>query len=216
MIDTEEDSQSPFIADTFVTCLVLYRKFHSCIASDERRIRCQVDLAKVSDEYGRLNVWGSDSGALRSGRGSLDDALRNDENLKSIVLDIVNDLIDAIKRGMLCCAICPDFVPILLTPQIAISASEHQETADPADQEGAERSDDESLSSVSTSSETSIEETKQRRPKRLNISTLSPAFSSRFALFTRSLRFSDALLYVTLMFVLFRKMKLFRPTFLRT
>ncbi len=166
MIDAEEDSQSPFIADTFVTCLALYRKFHFCIATDERRVRCQVDLAKVSDEYGRLNVWGSDSGALRSGRGSLDDALRNDENLRCIVLDILNDLLDAIKRGMLCCATCPDSVPILLTPQIAISASENQETADPADQEEAERSDDDSISSVSTSSENSIEETKQRRPKK--------------------------------------------------
>lgn len=166
MIDAEEDSQSPFIADTFVTCLALYRDFYSCIATDERHVRCQVDLVKVSDEYGRLNVWGSDSGALRSGRGSLDDALRHDENLKSIVLDILNDLIDAIKRGMLCYSTCLDPVPVLLTPQVAVSASGNQETADPADQEGAERSDDDSLSSVSTSSETSIEESKQGRPKK--------------------------------------------------
>ena len=113
MINAEDDSQSQSIAVTFLTCLALYREFFFCFADDERRVRCQVNLAKVSDEYGRLNVWGSDSGALRMGRGSLDDALRNDKNLRSIVLDILSDLIDAIKRGMLSCAICLDSALIL-------------------------------------------------------------------------------------------------------
>ena len=47
-----------------------------------------------------------------------------------------------------------------------ISASEDQKPANPVDHQGPEGSDDGSLSSVSTSSETSVEETKQRCPKK--------------------------------------------------
>lgn len=37
------------------------------------------------DVYGRFGVWGGDSGADRMGRGSLDDVLRNDSKMASII-----------------------------------------------------------------------------------------------------------------------------------
>ena len=52
----------------------------------------QINLAKISDNYGRLNIWGSDTGILRGGRGSLDERLRTDQRLRCLVLDILGEL----------------------------------------------------------------------------------------------------------------------------
>ncbi|KAL8993305.1 MAG: hypothetical protein Q9169_006441 [Polycauliona sp. 2 TL-2023] len=55
-----------------------------------------LELSEVSDNYGRLKLWGVESRALRTGRGSLDDSLRNNEKLRSVLLDLLNDLKEAI------------------------------------------------------------------------------------------------------------------------
>lgn len=59
----------------------------------------EVSLPKISDGYGRLNVWGANAGAVRSGRGSLDDNLRNEKKLQSIIHDILTELIDVLRSG---------------------------------------------------------------------------------------------------------------------
>ena len=88
------------IASTFANCLELYQRLRFSLERDNSNVASQIDLSKVSDEYGRLNVWGSDVGALRVGRGSLDDALRNEDRMRSIVQDILRDLVDNLERGM--------------------------------------------------------------------------------------------------------------------
>jgi hypothetical protein len=57
-------------------------------------------LGMISDEHGRLAVWGKNSGANRMGRGSLDDRLRNDAKLCDIVRRILDSLITCIAEGM--------------------------------------------------------------------------------------------------------------------
>lgn len=101
MSGPEKASPSPLISSIFTTCLVLYRDLYLYLADDRPEIAAKIDLARVSDEYGRLNVWGSESGALRIGRGSLDDRLRDDPKLQSIIVDILNDLINALKHCMI-------------------------------------------------------------------------------------------------------------------
>ena len=101
MPDPDDIEGAPLIAPAFATCLMVYRHLYLSLTRPDCRVADQVDVSKVCDNYGRLNVWGSDSGALRTGRGSLDDLLRTNESLQSIVLDTVSDLTESIERGRL-------------------------------------------------------------------------------------------------------------------
>ena len=101
MPDPDDIREAPSIAPAFAACLMVYRHLYLSLTRPDCRVADQVDVSKVYDNYGRLNVRGSDPGALRTGRGSLDDVLRTNENLRSIVLDTISDLIKSIKRGRL-------------------------------------------------------------------------------------------------------------------
>lgn len=99
MADLDDTREAQSIALAFSECLNLYRRLYLSLTGHDCQIAEQVDVTKVSDNYGRLNIWGSDSGALRTGRGSLDDLLRTNENLRSIVLDTISDLKESLERG---------------------------------------------------------------------------------------------------------------------
>ena len=101
MPDPDNIQEARSIASDFSHSLILYRRLYGSLMDRDCPVADQVDVAKVSDNYGRLNVWGSDSGALRTGRGSLDDLLRTNENLRSIVLDTITDLTESLQRGRL-------------------------------------------------------------------------------------------------------------------
>lgn len=51
-----------------------------------------ISLSRFNDEYGRFGVWGGDSGADRTGRGSLDDVLRNDPKTTLIITEVLENL----------------------------------------------------------------------------------------------------------------------------
>lgn len=99
MSDPATASQPSLIASLFTESSTLFRRFYLALARRDCRVNNQVSLSKVGDEYGRLGVWGGDSGAQRSGRGSLDDALRYESTLRSIVVDILEDLMNDLSRG---------------------------------------------------------------------------------------------------------------------
>lgn len=99
MPDPDDIHGAPSIAPAFATCLKVYRHLYLSLTRPDCRVVDQVDVSKVCDNYGRLNVWGSDWGALRTGRGSLDDLLRTNESLRSIVLDTISDLTKSIERA---------------------------------------------------------------------------------------------------------------------
>ena len=101
MLDPAGIQEPPSIATAFSECLILYRRLYVSLTGPDCQVADQVDVAKLFDNYGRLNVWGSDSGALRTGRGSLDDILRTNENLRSIVIETITDLTESLQRGRL-------------------------------------------------------------------------------------------------------------------
>lgn len=67
----------------------------------------------ISNEYGRLGVWGSNAGADRQGRGSLDDRLRNDRTVYNMVSQSLNSLYLCVAQGM-----------HLLSPEVAYGVKE--------------------------------------------------------------------------------------------
>ncbi|KAL8753447.1 MAG: hypothetical protein Q9199_005044 [Rusavskia elegans] len=101
MSDHADTEESHSIAATFSGCLTSYRRLYFLLTSRKAQGAEDIDLTEVSDNYGRLNVWGADSGALRTGRDSLDDIIRTNENLRSILLDILGDLKEAIGIAVL-------------------------------------------------------------------------------------------------------------------
>ena len=77
----------------------MFRELYFVLAHDDCKVTKQVSLSLLSDEYGRLGVWGENSGAQRTGRGSLDDTLGSEPKIQSIVLDLLEDLSAALTQG---------------------------------------------------------------------------------------------------------------------
>ncbi|PVH68986.1 hypothetical protein DL98DRAFT_578562 [Cadophora sp. DSE1049] len=101
MSDSEEgtSSQPCSIAVSFSRASKQFKEFYIALAAKDCAVADQISLSQISDEYGRFRVWASASGADRKGRGSLDDSLRNDSDLGSIILDLLDDIYDDLERG---------------------------------------------------------------------------------------------------------------------
>ena len=167
MSDSDDVGQGRSIAIDFADGLELYRRLCFSLANHKCQVADQVDLAKVSDNYGRLNIWGSDSRALRIGRGSLDDVLRTDDKLRSIVLDIIHDLKDALNQGRFISSSNFSFRNIITyNINLAILLSDSNENVGHEDNSIRDQSDEDSLSSISTASEQSSDDGSKSRPKK--------------------------------------------------
>jgi hypothetical protein len=92
-------SQDFPIAAAFAGCYDRYKELYIALVQ-EGQMKNEVPMSRLSDEYGRLGVWGKNSGADRTGRGSLDDVLRSDPSLRSIVLDLLWNFDADLKRGI--------------------------------------------------------------------------------------------------------------------
>lgn len=99
-MDFEKIDSNQSITSAYSDCVTLFRDFYFSLASDQCTLTDEVSLPKVSDKYGKLNIWGANRGTLRMGCGSLDDILRNDKKLKALVFDILTDLIDSLEKGV--------------------------------------------------------------------------------------------------------------------
>ncbi|KAL8657717.1 MAG: hypothetical protein Q9226_001640 [Calogaya cf. arnoldii] len=101
MSDHADLEASHSVAARFSGCLTSYRQLYFSLASRQAKGAEDINLTEVSDNYGRMNIWGAESGALRIGRGSLDDILRTNQNLQSILLELLGDLSEAIGIALL-------------------------------------------------------------------------------------------------------------------
>jgi hypothetical protein len=97
--DSAADSQKSSIAECFTSCSDAFKRFYIALASDDCQHVQRTTLLRISDEYGRLGVWGANSAADRVGRGSLDDILRDDPDLRSIVLELLKDFNHDLEIG---------------------------------------------------------------------------------------------------------------------
>lgn len=77
------------LADSFQRCSRSFKELYLALFAYG-----SISLSKFNDEYGRFGVWGGDSGADRTGRGSLDDVLRNDPKTASIIAELLENLND--------------------------------------------------------------------------------------------------------------------------
>lgn len=80
------------LAEVYERCRRSFMGFYAALADEGCRVTREVSLTRISDEYGRFGVWGRNAAADRTGRGSLDDRLRNDPELRGIVFELLNDL----------------------------------------------------------------------------------------------------------------------------
>lgn len=77
------------LADSFQRCSGSFKELYLALFAHG-----SISLSKFNNEYGRFGVWGGDSGADRTGRGSLDDVLRNDLKVTSIIAEVLENLED--------------------------------------------------------------------------------------------------------------------------
>jgi hypothetical protein len=75
------------LANSFQRCSETFKKLYLAIFDYGF-----ISIERLNDEYGRFGVWGGDSGADRTGRGSLDDVLRNDLVTRSIIAEVLENL----------------------------------------------------------------------------------------------------------------------------
>lgn len=90
------------IAILFEQCLQRYREVYLKLIENNGNGDSGFSISQLADEYGRIGVWGKNSGADRTGRGSLDDRLRVEPGLRSIVSDLLKVLESDLDRCKEC------------------------------------------------------------------------------------------------------------------
>jgi hypothetical protein len=106
--------EGPSIANTGTDAVSLSELYSRCLksfvlllvsleAESCRPVRLNfIDSSRVEEEYGRLTIWGEQTKANlpAHARGSLDDGLRGDENVKGLVRAILLRLDAILGQGM--------------------------------------------------------------------------------------------------------------------
>ncbi len=147
--------QTPSIFTSFSDCLRSFRQLFLALSKKSSRVVIlqQVKVPDVLDEYGRLKIWGDQTKATlpEKSRGSLDDTLRNESNLKVIVLNILRRLQTQLGQA------------------IPIAERTYRESL---------TSDQDSISSVSADSDTSSGD--EGSPRKVRVSKISVLVSHIF------------------------------------
>ena len=99
--DDQQPTTQPFpISLAFQESINKLRELYIALARKDCKITNQFSISRLGDEYGRLGVWGRNARADRKGRGSLDDIVRKDPDLRSVILEALNDLSGDLDFGM--------------------------------------------------------------------------------------------------------------------
>jgi len=91
------------LSESYIQCVQAFGRFLLVLNEEECfviRVE-QVRLQEVEDEYGRIKVWGNQANAdlPQKARGSLDDVLRHDHELKGLVQSILRRLTMLLFQG---------------------------------------------------------------------------------------------------------------------
>lgn len=91
------------ISSTYTQCIHAFGIFVQAIREPDCLVRCRgiIHITDIVDEYGRVRIWGDQAKAClpANARGSLDDTLRHDTELKGQVQEILLRLIAILERG---------------------------------------------------------------------------------------------------------------------
>lgn len=91
------------LSKSFDECIRLFLNFRLALSNEDCRVvrLGQVDLTEVSDQYGRAKIWGDQmrTDLPERARGSLDDTLRHDGDLKGLVKNIFMRLGGLLRQG---------------------------------------------------------------------------------------------------------------------
>jgi hypothetical protein len=97
------DSKESSISESYSECLQQFRKFFIDVEnklSQAVALR-ELDVTRSLEEYGRLRTWGEETCAAlpSTSRGSLDDKLRNDQDMKKITIQTLQRMKRGIEAG---------------------------------------------------------------------------------------------------------------------
>lgn len=94
---------SPSLSESFAECIQLFGKFLLVLGEKDCRVihLKHIRLPGLLEEYGRVKIWGDQTKAdlPAMARGSLDDILRHDNELKDLVHAILVRLGALLDRG---------------------------------------------------------------------------------------------------------------------
>lgn len=93
----------PSLSELYLECIQSFQRFLLALSEEDCRVIYlgQVNLSKVLEEYGRTKIWGDQAKAdlPARARGSLDDTLRHDDELKLLVQAILMRLRALLIQG---------------------------------------------------------------------------------------------------------------------
>jgi len=97
------DSNESSISESYSECLEQFRKFLIDVGnllSQTVALR-ELDVTRSLEEFGRLRTWGEETYAAlpSSSRGSLDDKLRHNQDMKNIIVQTLQRLKRGIEAG---------------------------------------------------------------------------------------------------------------------
>lgn len=91
------------LSELFGTCMDAFRKLLLALGEEDCRVVRleQVHLPAILEEYGRAKIWGDQTKADLPARtrGSLDDTLRHDDDLKQLVRGVFMRLSALLVQG---------------------------------------------------------------------------------------------------------------------
>ncbi|KAJ5173651.1 Tetratricopeptide-like helical [Penicillium coprophilum] len=94
------------LSELYIECMQSFGEFLLALSNRECRVirLGQVQLSEILEEYGRTKVWGNQTNAElpARARGSLDDTLRHDDELKDLVQAILMRLRVLLNQGKSC------------------------------------------------------------------------------------------------------------------
>lgn len=94
------------LAELYRECIQAFRAFLLAVGEEDCRVIHleQIHLPEILEEYGRAKIWGDQTKAdlPERARGSLDDTLRHDSDLKQLVEGIFMRLRGLLRQGRFC------------------------------------------------------------------------------------------------------------------
>ncbi|KAJ5773290.1 C2H2 type zinc finger domain protein [Penicillium paradoxum] len=103
MTDLSARASGPPLSESYLECIQSFGLFVQALSEDDCRVVHleQIQLSEILEGYGRIKIWGDQSKAElpARARGSLDDTLRHDDELRSLVQGILTRLKAILGQG---------------------------------------------------------------------------------------------------------------------